>query len=527
MRDLQVPGRSPAMAMNGMAATHNPHVTRTVIEVLRNGGTAIDAAVAAAAVLCVMEPQQTAIGGDCFVLMAKNGTDEVIGYNGSGRTPLGLKTDGLIPKGGILEDVSPHAVTIPGAIDAWTRLVADHGRKEMAELLAPAIAFARDGFPVHPRVANDWHEEEKRLRRDPNATRIFLPRGRSMRAGEVFRNPGLADALRRVAAKGRDGFYKGAVAKDIVDNLQSLGGYHTMEDFEMAAGEYVLPVRTDYRGLQVCQIPPNNQGITALLMLNILENYDLSKLSPMSAERLHLQIEAGRLAYRDREAFVCDTGHSAFPTSEFLSKDYAAKLSKEIKVDRVMRHLPPPLMRKSETVYITVVDKDRNCASFINSVYWGFGSTRVAPTYGITLQNRGIGFSLDPAHPNAISAGKRPLHTIMLGMALKAGRPFLSYGVMGGDYQPFGHTHVLTDIVDFGLDPQEALDQGRVFYSNDEVQAEHGVPAEAVEGLRKLGHKVVSAPEPLGGGQMIQIDWTEGVLIGGSDARMDSCALGY
>lgn len=527
MRDFQLPGRSPAMAMNGMAATHNPHAARVAIEVLQSGGAAIDAAVAAAAVLAVVEPQQTGIGGDCFVIMAKNGTDQIVAYNGSGRAPSRLPASGLAVGESQLEDSSPHAVTIPGAIDAWTRLVADHGRKEIGELLAPAIAFARNGFPVHPRVAQDWAVDEARLRRDPNATRVFLPRGRAARAGEIFRNPGLADALSLIAAKGRDGFYKGPVAEDIVSYLRSLGGYHTLDDFEIAAGEYVEPVRTNYRGMEVCQIPPNNQGITALLMLNILEGFDLAALEPLGAERLHLEIEAGRLAYRDRDAFVCDTRHAAFPVNEILSKDYAARLRNEIRRDRVADHLPPPLMRKSDTVYLTVVDRDRNCVSFINSVYWGFGSTRVSPTYGITLQNRGMGFSLDPAHPNVIGPGKRPLHTIMPGLALKDGRPFLCYGVMGGDYQPFGHTHVLTGIVDFGLDPQEAIDQPRVFYSLRDTQVERGVPIDTVEGLRKLGHRLVEATEPLGGGQMIKIDWSEGVLIGGSDARMDGCALGY
>jgi gamma-glutamyltranspeptidase/glutathione hydrolase len=279
--------------------------------------------------------------------------------------------------------------------------------------------------------------------------------------------------------------------------------------------------------MEICQIPPNNQGITALLMLNVLEGYDLSTLGPFSAERLHLEIEAGRLAYRDRDAFICDTHHAGFPTKEILSKEYAARLRNEIRRDRVIDNLPQPLMRKSDTVYLTVVDRDRNCVSFINSVYWGFGSTRVSPTYGITLQNRGMGFSLDPTHPNAIGPGKRPLHTIMPGLALKEGRPFLSYGVMGGDYQPFGHTHVLTGIADFGFDPQEAIDQPRVFYSQGNTQVERGIPFKAIEGLRKLGHRIVEAPEPLGGGQMIKIDWVEGVLIGGSDARMDGCALGY
>lgn len=528
MRDFQLPGRSAAMAMNGMAATHNPHATRVAIEVLRSGGTAIDAAVAAAAVLAVVEPQQTGIGGDCFVLFTNNATGEVIGYNGSGRTPHALPTSGLAPEGATqIEDSSPHSVTVPGAIDAWTRLVADHGRKEIAELLAPAISFARNGFPVHPRVARDWIAEAARLRRDPNAVRVFLPRGRPMRAGEVFRNPGLAEALSLIAAKGRDGFYKGPVAKEIVDYLRSLGGYHTEEDFAIAEGEYVTPVCSTYRGIEVCQIPPNNQGITALLMLNILEGYGLSALEPLGAERLHLEVEAGRLAYRDRDAFVCDTRHAPFPLEEILSKDYAARLREEISPQRVATHLPPPLMRKSDTVYLTVVDRDRNCVSFINSVYSGFGSTRVTPTYGITLQNRGMGFSLDPNHPNAVGPGKRPLHTIMPGMALKNGRPWLVYGVMGGDYQPFGHTHVLTGVTDLGLDPQEAIDQPRIFHSMGKTVVEHSVPQKTIELLRKMGHSIVEATEPHGGGQMIMIDWDEGVLIGGSDGRMDGCALGY
>jgi len=337
----------------------------------------------------------------------------------------------------------------------------------------------------------------------------------------------LAEALSLVATKGRDGFYKGAVAEDIVTHLRSLGGHHTIEDFEMAAGEYVEPVRINYRGIEVCQIPPNNQGITALLMLNILEGFNLASLAPFSGERFHLEIEAGRLAFRDRDAFICDTRYAPFPFDEFLSKSYAEQLRNELRRDRVLTTLPPPLMRKSDTVYLTVVDRDRNCVSFINSVYYGFGSTRVSPKYGISLQNRGMGFSLDPAHPNAIGSGKRPLHTIMPGLALKDGRPFLCYGVMGGDYQPFGHTHVLTGVIDFGLDPQEAVDQPRVFHSQGDTVVEHGVPPDAVAELRKLGHRVVEAVEPLGGGQMIKIDWSEGVLIGGSDPRMDGCAVGY
>jgi gamma-glutamyltranspeptidase/glutathione hydrolase len=515
------------MAMNGMAATQNPLATRTAIEVLKSGGAAIDAAVAAAAVLAVVEPSQTGIGGDCFVIMAKNGRDDVIAYNGSGGAPLGIPAEQLGDATGRLDYFSPHSVTIPGAVDAWTRLVEDHGRKDIAELLAQAIAFARDGFPVHSFAAYEWAIFEDRLRRDESAARIFLPGNRPMREGEVFRNPGLADALTLIAKNGRDGFYKGAVAGDIVDYLRSLGGSHTLEDFETAAGEYVVPIRTAYRGMDVCQLPPNNQGITALEMLNILEGFDLASLEPMSAPRLHLEIEAGRLAYRDRDALVCDTRFAAFPLEEILSKGYAARLRTSIRMDRMMDHLPPSVLRKSDTAYVTVVDRDRNCVSFINSIYGPFGSARCAPTYGILLHNRGTGFSLDPAHPNAIGPGKRPLNTIMPGLVVQSGRPLLSFGVVGADYQPFGQVHVLTGIADFGLDPQEAIDQPRVFYAEGETQVEPGVPAGTLRDLERLGHRVVEAREPLGGGQAIQIDWSEGVLVGGSDPRLDGIALGY
>jgi gamma-glutamyltranspeptidase / glutathione hydrolase len=527
MRDFHLPGRSPVLALNGMAATHNPHASRVAIEILKAGGNALDAAVATAAVLAVIEPQQTGIGGDCFVIYAKGGRDNLVCYNGSGRAPMAASAQWFAERGITgLADTSPHAVTVPGAIEAWTRLIADHGSKTMAELLAPAIEFAERGYPVHQVMAHGWAANEARLRGDANAARVFLPRGRAMQEGEVFRNPGLAEALRLVAKHGRDGFYKGRVAEDIAGYLHEIGGLHTIEDFAGAKGEYVEPVRCSYRGLELCQIPPNNQGLTALLMLNILEGFDLSTLKPASAERLHLEIEAGRLAYRDRDAFIADQRFAKVPIKELLSKDYAAKQRKEIMRDRAMTHLPP-LMRQTDTVYITVVDKDRNAASFINSVYWAFGAARVSPKYGILLQNRGLGFSLDPSHPNAIAGGKRPLHTIMPGMALKDSRVHLSFGVMGGDYQPFGQIHVLTGIADFGMDVQEAIDQPRVFPDDGIIYVERGVPAATVAGLARMGHAIAEAAEPFGGGHCIRIDWQEGVLMGGSDGRKDGAALGY
>jgi gamma-glutamyltranspeptidase/glutathione hydrolase len=528
MRDFQLPGRSPVHATEGMAATPNPLATSTAVDVLRRGGNAVDAAVAAAAVLAVVEPNQTGIGGDCFVLYAPKGQGPLIGLNGSGRAPQAATAEWYLQRGiTAIPTYGPHAVTVPGAIDAWARLVADHGTKGLEELLQPAARYAEHGFPVHGRVSWEWDQEAERLRADDKAARIFLPNGRAPRPGEVIRNPQLGATLRRIGKEGRAGFYAGPVAEDIVACLRRLGGLHTLEDLAGNRPEYVTPISTGYRGVDICQIPPNNQGITALIMLNILSGFELGKLAPLSATRLHLEIEAGRLAFRDRDALVADMSKAAVPVEGMLSMDYAAQLRARIDPDRAMTDLPPPLLRKSDTVYFCVVDRDRNAVSFINSVYHGFGSGIVTPNTGIVLQNRGAGFRIDPGHPNCIAPGKRPLHTIMPGMAMRDGRALMPFGVMGGDYQPFGHTHFLTNVLDFGCDLQEALDMARVFHRDGAVLAERGVPKDAVEGLRQRGHRVEPSPEPLGGGHGIWIDWQSGVLTAGSEPRMDGGAMGY
>jgi gamma-glutamyltranspeptidase / glutathione hydrolase len=528
MRDFQLPGRSPVHATEGMAATPNPLATSTAVDVLRRGGNAIDAAVAAAAVLAVVEPNQTGIGGDCFVLYAPKGRGPLIGLNGSGRAPQAATPEWYLKRGiTTMPTFGPHAVTVPGAIDAWARVVADYGTKSLDELLQPAIRYADQGFPVHGRVSWEWDQEVSRLRADDNAARIFLPNGRAPKPGEVIRNPQLADTLRRVGKEGRDGFYAGPVAEDIVGRLRELGGLHTLEDLASNRPDYVTPIAATYRGVDVCQIPPNNQGITALIMLNVLSGFDLGKLDPVSAARLHLEIEAGRLAFRDRNALIADMTKAKVPVDEMLSKDYAAQLRARIDPDRAMTDLPPPLLRKSDTIYLCVVDRDRNTVSLINSVYHSFGSGVVTAKTGVVLQNRGSGFRVDPNHPNAIAPGKRPLHTIMPGMAMRDGRALMPFGVMGGDYQPFGHAHFLSNVLDFGCDLQEALDMARVFYGDSAVLVERGVPKDAVEGLARRGHRVSPSPEPFGGGQVIAIDWQSGVLTGASDPRMDGGAMGY
>src|SRR5262249_23783078 len=341
MRDFQLPGRSPVHATEGMAATPHPLATSTAVRVLRRRGNAIDAAVAAAAVLAVVEPNQTGIGGDCFVLYAPKGQGPLIGLNGSGRAPQAATAEWYLERGmTAIPPYNAHAVTVPGAIDAWARLVADHGTKGLDELLEPAIRYAESGYPVHSRISWEWHQDAERLRRDSNAARIFLPQGRAPKTGEVIRNPQLAATLRKIGREGRNGFYRGAVAEDIVSYLRQLGGLHSLEDLADNKPDYVTPIRTTYRGLDSCQFPPNNQGITALIMLNILSGFELGRLGPLSAERLHLEIEAGRLAYRDRNAFVADMAKAQVPVDTLLSMDYAARLRARIDPDRAMTDLP-------------------------------------------------------------------------------------------------------------------------------------------------------------------------------------------
>ncbi|AZO33739.1 MAG: gamma-glutamyltransferase [Mesorhizobium sp.] len=528
MRDFQFPGRSPVRATEAMAATSHPLATLAAIDMLRAGGNAMDAAVCAAAVQAVVEPQSTGIGGDCFVLYCPKGQGEVIAFNGSGRAPAAATVDWYRDKGfSELPLHGPHAVTVPGAVDAWCRLLEDHGRKGLADALAPAIRYAEEGYVVHDRVAFDWHDPETDLSADEVATRIFLPGGRPPKAGDIHRQPELAETLRIIAKKGRAGFYEGAVAGDLVGRLRALGGLHTLEDFAATKGDYRTPVSTSYRGHDIHQMPPNNQGLTALLMLNVLSGFDLGRLDPEGAERLHLEIEAGRLAYQDRDAFFADQDHVDVPVQALLSSAYADSLRAAIDSERAMTHLPRLDLPGSDTVYISVVDRDRNAVSFINSTYYSFGSGVVGPKTGVVLQNRGSSFRLDPKHPNAIAPGKRPMHTIMPGMMTRNGRAMMPFGVMGGGYQPFGHVHLVTNMIDFGMDPQQAIDAARVFYNHDVVEAERSVHSDAVEGLRRRGHRVVEPDHPLGGGQAVLIDWEKGTLTGASDPRKDGLALGF
>ena len=530
MRNFELPGRSAVFSTRGMAATSHPLATLTAIDMLQSGGNAMDAAVAACAVQCVVEPQSTGIGGDCFVLYAPGGSDRVVAYNGSGRAPARAKSEWFHEQGiGQIDVHSPHAVTIPGAVDAWVRLVEDHGTRELGELLLPAIRFAMEGYPVYPRVALDWAQAVATIRNDPETARLFMPGGKPVPAGAMHRQPALAATLQRIADKGRDAFYKGPVAEDIVARLNALGGLHTLDDFAAAAGEYVAPIRTTYRGYDVLECPPNGQGIIALLILNILSELSINDRDPLSIERLHLMVEATRLAYHDRNAFVADPRHCEVPVSDLLSPAHAKALRGCISPEKRMDPLPPPaLPAHKDTVYISVVDKDRNAVSFINSLFQSFGTGIMAPRSGVVLHNRGSGFVVRPGHPNCIAPGRRPLHTIIPGMLAKDGRAVMPFGVMGGQYQAMGHAWLLSNLLDYGLDIQEAIDLPRLFPApGGTLEIESGVPAAAREALARYGHKTGRPAKPLGGAQAIWIDWTSGVLVGGSDPRKDGCAIGY
>lgn len=531
MRNLDLPGRSVARSLNGMAATSHALATLTALDVLRAGGNAMDAAVAACAVQSVVEPESTGIGGDCFVLYAPGGSSDMVAFNGSGRAPAGATARWYADRGITeIERYTPHAVTVPGAVDAWAQLLRDHGTRSLGDLLQPAIRFARDGFAVTERVFRDWHSEIETLSHDPVTAGLYLPGGAAPALGSVQRQPLLAASLELIARDGRDAFYHGAIAADLVAHLRELGGLHALDDFAAAGGEYVTPIRTAYKGYDIYECPPNGQGIIALLLLNILAGYDLPSMQPMGAERLHLEIEAARLAYAERDAHLADPAQAAVPVELLLSEDYAAELRRSIDPRRAsVAPAPAPVAAHGDTVYITVVDKDRNAVSFINSLYSPFGSGITGPKSGILLQNRGTGFSLEPDHPNCIAPGKRPMHTIIPGMMAEGDRVVMPFGVMGGSYQAAGHARFITNLLDFGLDVQQSIDLGRLFPppGETEVEAESGVPAAVLAELEEMGHRFKSPAKPMGGAQAIQIDWAEGTLAGGSDPRKDGCALGY
>lgn len=529
MRNLEAPGRSPVLATEGMASTSHPLSTNAALDILKKGGNALDAAIAACAVQCVVEPQSTGIGGDCFCLYSPSGSVDLLAFNGSGQTPAAATLDWYQKKGiSVIERQSPHSVTVPGAINAWCRLNNDHGVLPMAELLAQAIGYARDGYPISARVSVDFAGQIELLQNNAAAAEVFFKDGVTPVVGSLHRQPALATTLSAIAEHGSEAFYQGDIAADMVETLQSLGGLHTLEDFACVTGEYVEPIQTHYKGYDVFQVPPNGQGVIALELLNIVSGFAVEE--PYSAQRIHLEIEAGRLAYQDRYLYVADQKKHDVPVDWLLSAAHAREIRQSINPANRLTELPQYTSPGNRsTVYISVVDKDRNACSFINSIFHSFGSVQMAPRSGVMFHNRGESFVVVPGHPNCIGPGKRPMHTIIPGMVARDGRVVMPYGVMGGDYQSYGHMQFLTRYLDFGMDIQEAQDAPRLFPTPgvDEVEYESTFEPHTINSLRDMGHNMVPASKPIGGSQAISIDWQSGVLTGGSDPRKDGCAMGY
>jgi gamma-glutamyltranspeptidase/glutathione hydrolase len=526
MRDFHLPGRSPVLSTTAMAATSHPLATLTAIETLKAGGNAMDAAIAAAVLQGIAEPQMTGIGGDCFVLFTPPGEDRVLALNGSGRAPAGLDADALRGAGLTrMPESGATSVTVPGAIDAFCRLLEDWGRLGRDQVLAPAIRYADEGIPVAPRVAFDLAGAGEVL--TGRARDFFLDRGRDFAQGAVFRAPGQAEVLRRIARDGRTAFYEGEVAQDMVDSLRAAGGVHTLEDFAATACDYTQPISGTYKGVDLVEHPPNGHGATAILMANILSHFDLPALDPLGAASAHLEAEAGKLAYDARNRFIADPDHTA-RLEHMLAPETAARLAALIDPGRVIAG--PGALSESihkDTINLSVVDGDGMMVSLIYSIFASFGSGVASSKYGILFQNRGAGFTLEAGHPNEAGGGKRPMHTIIPAMLRENGRVIMPFGVMGGGYQPNGHVRLMTNIVDHGMDPQSAIDAPRSFFWEGSLRVERGYGPEVRQALADLGHKVVVPDEPIGGAQAIRIDHARGILEGASDPRKDGLALGY
>ena len=532
--------RSAVLARGGMAATSQPLATAAAIRVLQDGGNAVDAAIAANAVLGVVEPMSCGIGGDLFAIVWDAKTQKLYGLNASGRSPYAATRSAFHDKDlAAIPTNGPLSWSVPGCVDGWVQLQSRFGSRPLARLLAPAIGYAEAGFPVSEIIAASWSEAADDLAKVPTSAKCFLPGGSAPKVGDVFANPGLARSLRLVAKGGSEAFYRGPIAEGIVAYSATVGGLFSREDFRGHTSTWVEPVSTNYRGYDVWELPPNGQGIAALQMLNLLEPHDLKAMGPLSADTLHLMIEAKKLAYEDRAKFYADPDFGTIPVARLISKDYAATRAPLIRRDRANARPTAGEPGEADTIYLTVVDKDRNAVSLIQSNFHGFGSFHVPGDLGFPLQNRGALFALDEAHANRLEPHKRPFHTIIPAFVTKDSRPWLSFGLMGGDMQAQGHAQVICNLIDFGMDVQEAGDLARFRHSGSSeptgapadgvgsVALESGVSPEVRRALSALGHRLVDAPGGFGGYQAIRIDLERGVLIGGSDPRKDGGAMGY
>jgi len=546
--------RSPVMARHGMAATSHPLASSVAVDILKKGGSAIDAAIAANALLALVEPHACGIGGDLFAIVWDPNSKKLHGYNGSGRSPSGLTYEAMRTALGERENIplfGPLAITVPGAVDGWYALHERFGRLPMADLLAPAVQYAREGFPVSEVDAALWAEALGEF--DASALpqsmldevhRVYQIDGRPPRSGEIYRNPDLAESYERLATGGRESFYQGETARQIVASIAEFGGQLRSEDLVRHKGEWVTPVSVNYRGYDVYELPPNGQGIAALQMLNILEAYPLGELGRDDPDFWHLMIEAKKLAYEDRARFYADPMFNDNLVEGLLSKTYAARRRELIDIDKAALRMPAGAPSPhGDTTYLAVADKDGMMVSFIQSNYWEFGSGLVPDGLGFALQNRGSAYSMDQHHANVYAPGKRPFHTIIPAMLMKSDEPVMAFGVMGGYLQPQGHVQILVNIIDLEMNVQEAGDSARVVHraasqptggmmdDGGQVFMEAGISEDVVENLRDRGHRITYGDRPyigfVGGYQAVWRDPESGVYHGASEMRFDGAALGY
>jgi gamma-glutamyltranspeptidase/glutathione hydrolase len=527
-------------ARNGVIATSQPLASAAGLQVLQEGGNAIDAAVTAAAVLGVVEPTMTGVGGDVFALVFDGRSRMLRGLNSSGRAGARADAETLRARGLTEMPIGgPTTVTVPGAVAGWAALLDAHGTIPLSRALAPAIRYARDGFGVEPIVQADWEDFAPNIAADPGASATFLPGGRAPGPGELFRNPDLAGTLERIAAGGPEAVYRGPIGAAVADYIASLGGFLTRADFASHAADWVEPIRTTYRGYTLCELPPNTQGFVALEMLNILEGYDVAAMGHNGADYLHYFSEAKRIAFADRAAYLADARHvPEHLLAMLISKEYAAARRREIDPAKAAARYAPAdvsgtsagtsaVRDRGDTVYLAAADRSGNVISFINSLFNSFGAGIVVPGTGIALHSRGSGFSLQAGHPNELAPGKRPFHTLVPAFLMRGADPVMAFGVMGGDNQAQAHAQVVVNIADFGMDVQEAGDAPRVRHTEEGLAAESGIPEHVREDLRKRGHVVFDGRGMVGGYQAVRVDSPDGVLQAGSDPRKDGHAAGW
>lgn len=535
--------RSEVFATHGMVATSHPLATQVGLDVLKRGGSAVDAAIAANAALGLMEPVSNGIGGDLFAIVWDAKTKKLHGYNGSGRSPKSLTLAWFKEHGySAIPAHGPLPVSVPGAVDGWFALHERFGKLPMKSVLAPTIAYAREGFPVTELIAHYWALSVPRLSKFAGFTEQFTLAGRAPAKGEIWKNPNLADTLEAIAKGGRDAFYKGAIARTIATYMKAQDGFLSYEDLASHKGEWVEPVSTNYRGYDVWELPPNGQGLAALQMLNILEGYDFSKIAFGSVEHVHLFVEAKKLAFEDRAKFYADPDFSKAPIEWLVSKDYAAQRRALVSPDKAAKAVEAGTHKlDGDTIYLTTADRWGNMVSLIQSNYRGMGSGMTPPGLGFILQDRGELFVLKEGHANTYAPGKRPFHTIIPAFITKDGAPWISFGLMGGDMQPQGHAQIVMNLVDFGMNLQEAGDAPRIQHEGSTppdgqaepmtdggwVDLESGFPYETVRGLMHKGHDVRYASGPYGGYQAIARDPRTGVYAGASESRKDGQAAGY